>query len=385
MQITENQSNIGAGKSIARPAGRQSSYHYHAKVWTLWLLAALTPAMLTQNPLYLLIIILAVGLNYHNLDHRSPVAQGWGAFLRLGLILIAVSIVFNLVFVNAGATHLFTLPELRWEITTQAGPITILQIGGDVSLESLLYGLSTGLALLALLLTFATFNAQVDHYQLLRSMPRFLYQSAIVMSIAITFIPQMFIAQREIREAQALRGHRFRTIRDLLPLFVTLLAEGLERSLTLAESMEARGFSHQPAGAGKHRGLLLKSTIAVALLVLISGALAWNYFPNQLIGGLAMVAGVLMLITAIWSVGRNVPRSRYRRTVWRYPDTYVTIAAVIVMLVFLTTWLTQRSALIFYPYPRVAWPPFNPILALTLLLISAPALVSRLTWEKSYD
>jgi len=123
----------------------------------------------------------------------------------------------------------------------------------------------------------------------------------------------------------------------------------------------------------------------VALLVLISGTLAWNYFANQLIGGLAMLAGVLMLFTAIWSVGRNVPRSRYRRTVWRHPDTYVTIAAVIVILAFLTTWLTQRSALIFYPYPRVAWPPFNPILALTLLLISAPALVSRLTWEKAYD
>lgn len=363
-----------------------SRYPYHQTAWGLWLLAALTPSILTQNPFYLLIIILAAGLNYLVLGRsESPVARGWTAFLYLGLILIVFTTVFDLLFVRAGATHLFTLPELRWETTNELGQMTVFQIGGKVSLESLVYGLSTGLALMAILLTLTTFNTLVDHYQLLRSTPRFLYQSAIVMSIAITFIPHMFIAQREIREAQALRGHRFRRIRDLPPLFLALLAEGLERSLTLAESMEARGFSRQPPGQKVQPGLPVKGLIALALMALAGGAFAWSYFPDKLIGGVAMSGGAMTLAASLWLVGKNVHRSRYRREVWRREDTLVAAASIVVILLILSIWLVQRRAFIFYPYPRIDWPPFNPLIGATLLLITAPALAGRLAGRIVYD
>ncbi len=358
---------------------------YHSKAWAVWLLAALIPAILTQNPFYLLTIILAVGLNYFSLDRTSPIAQGWMVFLRLGLVLVLFSVLFNLLSVRAGATRLFTLPAWRWQTMTNQGQITVFQIGGKVSLESLIYGLNTGLALLAILLVFATFNSHVDHYQLLRSTPRFLYQSAIVISIAITFIPHMLLAQREIREAQALRGHRFRGIRDLVPLFVTLLAEGLERSITLAESMEARGFSSQRSEAAARLGLLLKSLVALSLLVLVGGALARSYYPGQALGSGLMAAGGLMLAAAIWRVGRGVQRSRYRRTLWRQRDSLVTGTALLTGLIISGIWLTNRAALIFYPYPRLKWPAFNLLITLSLLLLAAPAIAGRLTGESAHD
>ncbi|MFQ5613195.1 MAG: energy-coupling factor transporter transmembrane component T [Anaerolineae bacterium] len=359
--------------------------HYHSKAVGLWLVAALTPALLTKNPFYLLIAILAVAATYRSLDRSGPAAWGWGLFLRLGLILVAFSVVFNLLSVRAGATKLFTLPELRFETTLASQPQTVLQLGGPVSLESLVFGLSSGLALLAVLVSFATFNTLVDHYQLLRSAPRFLYQSAIVMSIAITFVPQMLLAQQEIREAQALRGHRFRGIRDLLPLFITLLAEGLERSITLAESMEARGFGGGPSAATAPRSLLLKSLIALALAVLAGGAFARSYFPNKTPGGLAMLAGGGLLVVVLWLIGRGVQRSRYRRELWRRRDTLLAGASLITSLALLVTWATGRAALIFYPYPRLAWPPFNPLLGLVIVLIAAPVVAGRLSREGSYD
>jgi energy-coupling factor transport system permease protein len=353
----------------------QTRYPFHPNVWVLWLLAALAPAILTKNPLYLLILIIVVGLNYFSLDTKSPTAQGWRAFLSLGLILVIVSVVFNLLFVRAGTTPLFTLPALRWETTTETGQTSMIQIGGKVTLESLIYGLSTGLGLMAILLIFATFNTQVDHYQLLRRTPRFLYQSAIVMSIAITFIPHMFLAQREIRQAQILRGHRFRGIRDLLPLFVTLLAEGLERSLTLAESMEARGFSSAAPGQRSQAGLLMKGFIALALILLVGGTFAWSDATHKIIGGIMMLVGGGILILALWLIGRHVQRSRYRRTVWRRQDTAVTIATATTLGVVLMTWLSQRSVFIFYPYPKLVWPSFSPIIGASLLLLMAPALL----------
>jgi energy-coupling factor transport system permease protein len=362
---------------------------YHPKTWGLWLLAALLPVVLTKNPFYLLVAILAVGANYLSLGRSAPTAQGWGSFLRLGLILVVFSIAFNLLFVSAGDTALFSLPQLRWRVTSLAQQPVLMQIGGQVTLESLIYGFTTGLALMGVLVTFATFNTLVDHYQLLRSIPRFLYQSAIVVSIGITFVPHMIVAQREIREAQALRGHRFRVIRDLPPLFIALLAEGLERSISLAESMDARGFGGRPlpsstrisGGYTPQPDLLIKSIIALALVILTSGAFALSYFPQRVIGGVTMLAGGSMLVAALWMVGHNVHRSRYRRDAWRRRDTLVAGASGVASLVILATWITDRAAFIFYPYPNLDWPDFNPWIALSFLLLSMPALASRLTGE----
>jgi len=351
----------------------------------LWLLAALMPAILTKNPYYLTITMLAVGANYASLGRAFPLARQWGAFLRVGLILVLFSIAFNLLFVSAGDTRLFTLPTLRWKIMTTLQQPASIQVGGAVTLESLIYGLANGMALMAVLITFATFNTLVDHYQLLRSTPRFLYQSAMVASIAITFVPQLVIAQREIREAQALRGHRFRGIRDLLPLFVALLAEGLERSITLAESMDARGFGGQASDQAARSGWLFKSIIALALAVLGSGAFALSYFPSSGIGGAMMLMGGLMLIAVLWMVGQNVQRSRYRRDLWRRHDTLVATAALVTILVILVEWAIYRSSLVFYPYPKLNWPSFNPLIGVALLLIATPALVGRMVGEIAYD
>ena len=360
---------------------------YHTATCLLWLVAALLAAMLTKNPFYLLLVLLAVGLTYQRLKEQWASHQAWGSFLKIGVVLVLFSLAFNLLFTNAGATVLFTLPEVRWETNSPTGEAAAFQLGGKVTLESLAFGLSAGLALLAMLVIFATFNVLVDYYQLLRYVPNFLYQSAIVMSIAITFIPQLMLAQREIREAQALRGHRFRRLRDLLPLFVTLLAEGLERSITLAESMEARGFARQTTTTARavSTGLPGKGLVALALALLAGGVFAQRYFPNPLPGRLALFSGGLLLVGLLWFMGRTVRRSRYRRELWRRKDTLVALTSGLISLVLAATWLAARSAFIFYPYPRFSWPPFDPLIGLLLLLLAAPVAAGRLTGENGDD
>ncbi len=352
---------------------------FHTTALLIWLLAALLPTLLTRNPVYLTLIIVVMGLNYRGLGRPGSAGEGWRGFLWLAAVMAGFSILFNILFVSAGATTLFTLPELRLQPPLgQAGQMTVLHIGGRVTLESLVYGLSVGLSLLALLLTFAVFNLQVDHYQLLRGLPRFLYQSAVVVSIAITFIPAMFTAQREIRQAQTLRGHRFRGLRDLTPLFVALLAEGLERSLTLAESMEARGFSRADSPAAEKTGLLLKALLALGLLALLAGALAWSYFAaNRLIGGGLMAGGLLVILLTLHQVGRQVHRSRYRRDRPHRGDTLLAAASIVSGLLTLTVWLAAPAALVFYPYPRLDWPPFHPAIAAAAALLAAPGLIAR--------
>ncbi len=159
-----------------------------------------------------------------------PLAAVGGALSGSALFFFALAIPFNALSIHMGQIILFRLPE-SWPI-----------VGGPITLEAVIAGTVNGLALLTILVVFAAFNAVVDHYQLLRATPSFLFHAGVVISISITFVPQMVLSAKEIRQAQRIRGHRFRGIRDLLPLVMPLLANGLERAIQLAETMEARGF-----------------------------------------------------------------------------------------------------------------------------------------------
>ena len=113
----------------------------------------------------------------------------------------------------------------------------------------MLYGLTGGLALVTLLLIFAVFNVAVDQARLLRMTPGFIQGVGVAAGIAVAFVPQMVASWQAIREAQQVRGHKVRGVRDMLPLVMPLLVTALERAMQLAESMEARGFGGQVTAA----------------------------------------------------------------------------------------------------------------------------------------
>ena len=98
-----------------------------------------------------------------------------------------------------------------------------------------------------------------------------------------------------------------------------------------------------------------------------------------------MLAGGFMLVATLWMVGQTVQRSRYRRDRWQRRDTLVAVTSLVTILMILGSWMTRRAALIFYPFPRLDWPAFNPLIGLSLLLIATPTLAVRLTGETAHD
>jgi len=294
-------------------------------------------------------------------------------FIRISLILWGFTIAFDTLTAHYGETPLLHLPH-QWPV-----------VGGPITLEAFLFGIISGMALVALVLVFATFNAVVDHYQLLRWVPASLYQAGVVTSIALTFVPQTVASLQEIREAQTLRGHRFRGVRDLLPLLVPLLTSGLERAIQLAESMEARGFGHLSTGAEEHAlphlcpsaPLLNRAGLVVALLGVCAGLFAHEYFAALRLLALAVVAASLgMLVAVLRRMGRGVARSRYRHQPWQRRDTAVAVACALVLLAFGAVWVLRPGLLAYEPYPRATWPSFEPLVALSLLPLLTPAVVN---------
>lgn len=353
------------------------------------------PALWTRNPIYLALVLVLVGGTYLglSLDPSSEAsrigAAGWRPLLRLGILLAFLTALVPPLLVHNGETPLIALPSVALPLPGLPEGVAAPRLGGPVTLESIAYGVSTALGLVALLLAFATFNIAAEAYALLRALPRALARSGVVLSIAVTFVPQMMEAQKEIREAQALRGHRFRGLRDLAPLFVVLLAEGLERSITLAESLEARGFSAE-LGPRRGRGALL-----FAFVLLVAGAAlrvwapqGWGRLAGFPWGDVPLLLGVATLVAALARLGRTSQRTRLRRSVWRPRDWVVALAAggsilLVVSAHFVGGNEVDSSGLGWYPYPRITVPETHPLGLAALALLAVPLLWTRLEARRS--
>jgi energy-coupling factor transport system permease protein len=334
----------------------------HSTSWVAWTLAAAVGAMLTQNPFYLAILLGVGAIQYAAASRGHPRAQGWGSLLRVVLTLALFVIPFNALNAHAGDHVLFRLPE-EWPL-----------IGGKITLEAVLWGASTALSLLALIVLFATFNLVVDQAQILRLTPSFIYEAGLVISIALTFVPQMMISAQEIREAQRIRGHRVRGLRDMLPLVMALLTTGLEHSLQLAESMEARGYGNvRPISAG--RDALLKSLSVLGLAGILASTFALTYFAKVAwLGWGGLAASALLLTGVFWAQGQRVRRTHYRRERWTWRDGAVIGASAIVLGALIAVRIARPAVLRYYAYTALL-PAFDPALGAMLLLLTVPILI----------
>ena len=344
-------------------------HSFHPLASSAWLAAAALPALLTRNPLYLSLTLLACGVTYLALGQASPFAGGqlarsWGTFVRFGALLWLFTIPFTALTVHYGDLVLFRLPA-GWPI-----------VGGPITGEALLYGLASGLSIITLLLAFAAFNVAVDQARLLRLTPGFIYQLGVVAAIAVAFVPQLVAAWETIREAQQVRGHKVRGLRDLLPLIMPLLITALERAVHLAESMEARGFGVQTAPAPPAWRTLQQLAILFGLAALAVGLAGLGFWPAQHLLAILLVAlGLVALAWSFWDQGRRVQRSRYRRWYWDNGDRLVLVVSLLAGSPWLVAWLVRGDWLFYYPYPPYSpWPGFQPLLGAAALMLALPGL-----------
>ena len=334
----------------------------HPTTWVVWTLVVATVATLTRNPMYLSILLGTVVVNHLSVSRRHPDAQGWRALMRIVLGLTILVIPFNALNFHTGSHILFRLPS-NWPL-----------VGGNITLEAVISGAGNALSLATLMLLFATFNLAVNQAQLLRLTPAFLYEAGLIISIALTFIPQMMVSAREIREAQLIRGHRMRRARDMLPFLMALLTTGLERSFQLAESMEARGFGNVRA-LPRGRDLLYKTLTLVGLAGFLSGFFVLTYLDSKRTFGWAgVILSATLLLGTFWAQGRRVSRTHYRRDRWTWRDGVVLGVCLAVATILVLLRMRDATALFYYPTTALL-PPFYPWLGAALTALVAPAVV----------
>ena len=332
---------------------------------------------ISSNPLLNALVMAQAMLVAVTCHTDSPVGRSFGLFVRLGFVLLVARTLLSAIpigGVSYGGTVLFVLPELHLPIWLGG-----LQLGGPATLEMLVGGFVAGMRLWATILVFGAFNAVADHYKLLRRVPRALFHAGLATTIALTFVPHVISQSQAIRDAQRVRGHRFRTLRDALPLVVPLLSGGLERSIQLAEAMDSRGYGRT---AAPRRGFVVLQLVTIAGVTALAVGL-YAAFTGAAWGWAAVAAGSALSIVALQRLGAGGPRSSYRRERWHRRDTLVVIASGCVVCGMLLLRQLDAGGLVYSTLPRVVPPPFDPRTGALLLLLSVPAML-QMSKENRY-
>ncbi len=288
----------------------------HPGAWWLWALGLAIVASHTTNPLLLGLIIGVAALVVAARREDAPWARAFRMYLFLGAAIVVIRVGFRILFGGEFGTNiLFALPEAalpEWA----AG----IRIGGEVTAESILAAFVDGLRLATIVICFGAANSLANPGRLLRLAPNALYEAGAAVTVAMSLAPQLAESVLRVGRARRIRGAAAGGRRSVPGILLPVLQDALDRSLSLAASMDARGYGRSGTEpAARHRmtaALLVVGLFGVAIG--LYGVLdATAAIPLALP---IMVGGVALLVGGMVAAGRRVSRTRYRPDPWDLPE-----------------------------------------------------------------
>jgi energy-coupling factor transport system permease protein len=283
-----------------------------------------TIAMRTTNPVVLGGVVAVLAYVVAARRQHTPWARSFGAFVTLGLAVVAIRVVLQvLVGARVPGHELFALPEV--DLPDWAAGVSV---GGPVTVEAIAAAVYDGFRLAVVLAAFGAANSLASPHRLLRCLPGALYEAGVAVTVAVSFAPEAVATVGRVHEARRLRGRPTRGVAGLRGLGLPVLEGALQRSVDLAASMDARGYGRRadvsPAAARTAAGATIAGLLAV---LLASYGLLDSASPGAL-GAPLLAAGVALLAAGLVAGGRRAIRSRYRPDPWRAAEWLVTAAAV---------------------------------------------------------
>lgn len=364
-----------APTSTPQPAAVRNALHPGA--WWLWALGLATAASRTTNPLLLALLVAVAGYVVAARRTDAPWARSYAVFLKLGLAVLAVRLVFAFFLGSPvpGDLVLVRLPELPLPDWAQG-----VRVGGRVTAEGMVFALYDGLKLATLLVCVGAANALANPVRLLKALPGALYETGVAAVVAMTFAPNLVADVRRLRAARRLRGRDDRGLRALLQVGLPVLEGALERSVALAAAMDARGYGRTADVPRAVRRGTAVCTLG-GLLGVCTGTYGLLAAEGAGFGTPLLVAGAASALAGLWLGGRRCVRTRYRPDRWGWRAWLVTGSGVCVAAVLV--WAGGRYPEALHPVPVPLTPPAFPVwpavgvLAGLLPAVVAPAPVRQ--------
>lgn len=198
--------------------------------------------------------------------------------LKISLPMLLLTAFINPTFNHSGATVLCYLPK-----------------GNPLTLESILYGISAGAMLAAVLLWFLSFNRVVTSDKFIYLFGRAIPALSLVLSMALRFIPKFKAQLETVKEAQKCiginteSGSIFSRLKNAATVLSIMITWSLENAIETADSMKSRGYGLKGRTTFSiysfdERDKIILSVIlccsAYVFAGSLAGGLAFTYFPS---------------------------------------------------------------------------------------------------------
>ncbi|MET1063176.1 MAG: CbiQ family ECF transporter T component [Aeromicrobium sp.] len=285
----------------------------HPGAWWIWALGLAAAVSTMVNPVLIGLVVLVVCFVVMARRTEAPWAMSFRLYLCLGLLVVVIRVVFRIVFGgDGGGPVAFTLPSIP--LPDFAAGITLL---GPVTRDALLAALYDGMRLAAIIICVGAANALANPKRLLKSMPPALYEVGTAIVVALSVFPQLAESVQRVRRARRLRGDPGKGVGSLRRLVVPVLEDALERSMTLAAGMDARGYGR--SGQASRTERMVTGTLMLAGLTgLCVGTYGFlDSTAPRLLAWPMLLVGVLLAVGGFVAAGRRVERTRYRPDTWR--------------------------------------------------------------------
>lgn len=205
-----------------------------------------------------------------------------------------------------------------FSILFSSGSHIIFSLGPlHVKEESVLFATSMSLRLFLAIATFAILTFTVHPDQLLRVLSKFGFRSTTSLSIATRMYPTIAADSVNIEDAMRARGVEFdegnliAKARAKAPVMMPLLLNSMDRSMEIAEAMEARGFGAGPRSQYFDTPLRTLDKIMMASFIIAVpfgvAMFVFGYGNADYIAGAQLTITTNGLIVALIEVGLFTP------------------------------------------------------------------------------
>jgi energy-coupling factor transport system permease protein len=144
----------------------------------------------------------------------------------------------------------------------------------------------------------------------------------------------------------------------------------MERAVTLAESMDARGFARAGAGPRDH----IAGWLGVGSLLALGGAFVALVGESHSVAAVLGLAGVVGLGAAVLLASSGAQRARYRPRRMIAVDWFAALATIAAPVAMAVCSIAGDASLFWYTSP-LRWPTLDVLPALALLPLLVPVML----------
>ncbi len=189
----------------------------------------------------------------HSLDPRTKLALALGVS-ALSIIFTEL-IVLLIIFLSLVPLLLIAKSIKEWTSTVKGLTLLIVFIlFVNIIFNGLSFAISMVLRIFSLITAFSLFFLTVHPDELSQALiqMKIPFSFAFAMSMAIRYVPTIANEAQTIREAQMSRGLELekggftQRIKNFIPIIIPLIVSSIRRAISIAESLESRGFGAYP-------------------------------------------------------------------------------------------------------------------------------------------